>query len=308
MGLTNTQMILIKAIAEKRYSDIKQFAIACCEEDKTQKNAAFTKRYKNMMQNEPTFMELPYNIKNMVAMEDVSNFRTDRYYLSKREESLLCQIKKINNVSLKLMEMGIPYLNSILLTGESGTGKTTFGRYVAKQMELPFLYLKFSYLIDSLMGKTARNLSEIFDYVRRVQCILMLDEIDCISQNRNNIDSSAGAKEFSNVTITLLQELDKIQNDSIVIGATNIPDALDPAIRRRFSLFHEVLSPDEKEETELILQFLASTGMKYDVENIKAKVSDRYKANGAITQSAILNNVVAQIADALINEKEWITF
>ena len=148
MGMTNNQLKLIKAIAENKMTEAKQYAICCCVEDTTQKNAVFVKRYKNILENNPTMIEMPYNIKGMAQMEDVStSFREDRYYLSEREGELLKSISNMNKAGLKLMEMGIPYLNAILLYGISGTGKTTFGRYVAYKLELPFLYINCVFIM-----------------------------------------------------------------------------------------------------------------------------------------------------------------
>lgn len=305
--MTNNQLKLIKAIAENKMTEAKQYAICCCVEDTTQKNAVFVKRYKNILENNPTMIEMPYNIKGMAQMEDVStSFREDRYYLSERENELLKKISGMNKAGLKLMEMGIPYLNAILLYGSSGTGKTTFGRYVAYKLELPFLYINFSYLIDSYMGKTSQNLRNIFDFARMNKCLLMLDEIDCIAQKRKG-SSEGSTREFNNTTISLLQELDKIQNDSIIIGATNIPQALDPAVKRRFSIHHEIKTPSIEECINMMIQYLVSTGLSYDALEVKNVAKEFYSdSDTPPSQAHILNFMITKIADAVINDREEI--
>jgi ATP-dependent 26S proteasome regulatory subunit len=90
-------------------------------------------------------------------------------------------MKKVNE---RLIEIGIPYINSTLLYGESGTGKTTFGRYVAFKTGLPFCYMNFSNLVDSYMGSTSKNISKAFSYAISNPCVFMLDEVDCISIRR----------------------------------------------------------------------------------------------------------------------------
>lgn len=77
-----------------------------------------------------------------------------------------------------MSEYGIPYLNSTLISGIPGTGKTEFAKYVAYRLDLPYAYLNFSYLIDSYLGKTAQNLRKVFDYCKGQKCVLMLDEVD----------------------------------------------------------------------------------------------------------------------------------
>lgn len=307
MGMTQNQKAVIRAIAENKLSDARKYAKACCEEDKTQKNAAFVRRYKNILENEAAIMEMPFNIKGMAQMEDVSSFREKRYFLSEREAELFQSISNMNEAGLKLMELGIPYLNAILLTGESGTGKTTFGRYVAYKLGLPFLYINFSYLIDSYLGKTAQNLRNIFDFARMNKCILMLDEIDCIAQSRKGADSGSD-REFNNTTISLLQELDKIQNDSIIIGATNVPKTIDPAVKRRFALHHEVRSLKKQECPDLMRQYLDDIGMEYERDSLGDVTDMWYGDLETLPQALVLNNLITSIADAVINKREVILF
>lgn len=306
MGMTTTQLNMIRALAENKLSDAKKYAIACCAEDTTQKNEYYTKKYKTMLESSPTAMELPFNIKGTAQMEDVSiSFREDRYYLSKREEELFNKISKMNEASLKLMEMGIPYLNAILLTGVSGTGKTTFGKYVAYKLGLPFLYINFSYLIDSLMGKTSQNLRAVFDFAKANKCLLMLDEIDCIAGKRKGA-TSGSEKELNNTTISLLQELDQVRNDSIIIGATNIPEMIDPAVMRRFPIQHEVQVLSKDEITEMIIQYLSTVELSFDENDITNFVENRQAYINTDVQAVVLNYVISKIAETVIENKEYI--
>lgn len=309
MGMTANQLALVRAVAENKLSDAKKYAELCCIEDTTQKNAIYVKKYKNLLENNSTMIEMPFNIKGMAQMEDVStSFREDRYYLSGREGELFRKIASMNEAGLLLMEMGIPYLNAVLLTGLSGTGKTTFGRYVAHKLGLPFLYINFSYLIDSYLGKTAQNLRNIFDFARMNKCLLMLDEIDCIAQSRKG-SSEGTTREFNNTTISLLQELDKIQNDSIIIGATNIPNAIDPAVKRRFAIHHEVLPPEKEECIAMMNQYMESVGMAYSNSEVEEYAERQYSESelpeyAPPTQAVILNYMVTKIAQAVIEKRE----
>ena len=301
MGLTYNQLKLIQALAENKMVDAKKMAIICLKEDTTAKNKYAVQRYLNILENADNagLMEIPYQIKGMVAVENQQKFRADRYYLSEKEKSLADRIEKLNTAGLKLMEMGIPYLNAILLTGQSGTGKTTFGRYIAYKLDLPFLYINFSYLIDSYMGGTGKNIRQVFDYARLNKCLLMLDEIDAIASIRQ-AGSSGTDKERSTATITLIQELDKIQNDSIIIAATNIPQEIDPAIKRRFAIHHEFTVFNNEENLKMVLQYLDSTDLSYDKKNVEQYI----RLVEEQPQAIILNHVIEAIADAVIEEKE----
>lgn len=144
-------------------------------------------------------------------------------------------------VSQKLMELQVPYKNATLLYGPPGTGKTMFARYIAYKKGLPFCYLNFSKAVDSYMGATSRNIAKAFTYAASNPCVFLLDEVDAISCNRSKGMSDGASKEIGRVTITLMQELDRLPNDVIVLGATNRLDILDEAFISRFPVKKEML-------------------------------------------------------------------
>lgn len=299
MGLTVNQQRLIRAIAENDIRSAKKCAIACVAEDTTSKNSGFCKRYKSILESSGSNMiELPYDLKEMLSVEDVSNsFKEGRYYLSDREKTIYENIVQMQKVNQRLMEMGIPYINSTLLYGESGTGKTTFGKYVAYKTGLPFCYMNFSHLVDSYMGGTSKNISKAFTYAISNPCVFMLDEVDCISIRRSDTTSSSGSGgEMARVTITLMQELDKLPNDVIVIGATNRIDRIDEALLRRFSMKHEVKVLTEAEKTAMVEKFLKDINMSLPEEEIKAMVIKN--AN----QSMLLNDLIRTISERIAAE------
>lgn len=297
MGLTNNQQQLIRAVSENNMQLAKKCAIACVVEDATQKNAWFCKKYKQILESSGSNMiELPHDLKSILCMEDVSNsFKEGRYYLSDREKEVFESIVRMKKVNDRLMEMGIPYLNSTLLYGESGTGKTTFGRYVAYKMGLPFCYLNFSSLVDSYMGHTSKNISKAFNYAISNPCVFMLDEIDCISIRRT--DSSGGSdEEMARVTISLMQEFDRLTNDIVVIGATNRMDRIDEALLRRFSLKHEVKPLDREEKKELVCKFLDDVGMDFPFSEIMPLIEENQN------QSTLLNELIRKISQKIYDE------
>jgi len=164
MALDANMLACIRALAENKIQDAKTAAIACCVNDTTKKNEALTKRYKKLLENGNTnAIEVPVAIQGLVNMQDMSGFNEKRYYLGRQQEQLYSTIEKGVRTSLKMLEYGIPYLNSTLISGIPGTGKTEFAKYVAYRLDLPYAYLNFSYLIDSYLGKTAQNLRKVFD-------------------------------------------------------------------------------------------------------------------------------------------------
>lgn len=299
MALTDNQQRLIRAVAENDIQSAKKCAIACVAEDTTQKNHGFCKRYKSILESSGSNMiELPHDLKNILYVEDVSNsFKEGRYYLSDREKEIYENIIRMQKVNQRLMELSIPYINSTLLYGESGTGKTTFGRYIAYKTGLPFCYLNFSNLIDSYMGSTSKNISKAFSYAISNPCVFMLDEIDCISIKRADSGSSGGAGgELARITITLMQEFDKLPNDIIVIGATNRKDRIDEALLRRFSMKCEVKPLELEERIGLVRKYLNDIEMTF-VENEITDIAKEYE-----NQSKLLNELIRRISARILQE------
>ncbi|MGF7145320.1 ATP-dependent 26S proteasome regulatory subunit [Anaerotaenia torta] len=299
MGLTDNQQRLIRAIAENDIRSAKKCAVACLTEDTTQKNQWFCKRYKTIFEMTGANMyELPQDLKGLLTVEDVSlSFKEGRYFLSDREKEVFENIVRMKKVNERLVEMGIPYINSTLLYGESGTGKTTFGRYVAFKTGLPFCYMNFSHLVDSYMGGTSRNISKAFTYAISNPCVFMLDEVDCISIRREDSGTSGGSGgEMARVTITLMQEFDKLPNDVIVIGATNRIDRIDEALLRRFSVKHEVEVLDEAEKIGMVRKYLHDVNMDFPVLKI-AELVNKNK-----NQSMLLNDLIRVISEKIAEE------
>lgn len=299
MGLTDNQKQLIRAVSQNDIQAAKKCAIACVAEDTTQKNNGFCKKYKSILESSGNNMiELPYDLKGLLSVEDVSiSFQEGRYYLSERENKIYEHIVRMKKVNERLMEMGIPYINSTLLHGESGTGKTTFGKYVAYKTGLPFCYMNFSHLVDSYMGGTSKNINKAFSYAISNPCVFMLDEIDCISIRRSDTSSSSGTGgEMARVTITLMQEFDKLPNDVIVIGATNRKDRIDEALLRRFSMKHEVKVLTELEKTAMIEKYLNDINMSLSVNEIETMVSKNKN------QSMLLNDLIRTISEKIAVE------
>lgn len=86
MGMSDNMLACIRAIAENRIQDAKQYAIYCCVEDSTKKNEGKVQYYKKLLENgSDNVMEVPMNIKGLVKMIDVSDFNESRYYLGKQQ-------------------------------------------------------------------------------------------------------------------------------------------------------------------------------------------------------------------------------
>lgn len=271
MAMTQNQLAIIEAIAQNDMPKARKAARAAVAEDTSKKNAYDCKRFARLLDPtlNPDLIKLPFKVDGIIEAEHPSEtFIPERYYLSPREEKLLGHIERMRRVCDELADMRINYPNTMLLHGPSGTGKTMFGRYIACKFELPFYYLNFSRAVDSLMGKTSQNIAAAFDYIRTEPCVFMLDEIDCVSLRRQGGHGGAEG-ELNRVTITIMQELDRITGRQLIIGATNRLDVLDDAILRRFSRHHEVTMPKDPEEARSVVRaLLDDAGVEYDPDEI----------------------------------------
>lgn len=301
MGMTANQLSLVRYVAENRLQEAKKAALCCCVEDNTQKNHYAVAKYKALLQSGGMNMiELPPNISQFATMEDLSTtYLKNRYFLSDKEKNLFDIIKKMNDVSLQLMEKQIPYLNATLLYGESGVGKTAFSKYVAYNLELPYLYVNFAKMLDCYLGGTAKNLAALFNFINQQNCVVMLDEIDSLAGKRQYADGGASA-EVSRSTTCLLQLLDAVTNDHVIIAATNLIEDVDVAVKRRFPIIHKMHRLNIVENEKLIKQYLHDTGFAYDEDSIKAYALGNY------SQAEIMNHITRSIAESLIQKRETV--
>jgi SpoVK/Ycf46/Vps4 family AAA+-type ATPase len=147
----------------------------------------------------------------------------------------------------ELREMyGKSLRGGLLLYGPPGCGKTFLARAVAGELGARFFGVGLHDVLDMWLGKSEQNLHGVFETARRhTPCVLFLDEVDALGLKRSNLAHSAAR----NVVVQLLSELDSTRNDNegvFVLGATNQPWDLDPALRRpgRFDRMLLVLPPD----------------------------------------------------------------
>jgi transitional endoplasmic reticulum ATPase len=150
--------------------------------------------------------------------------------------------------------MGIRPSRGILLYGPPGTGKTLLAKAVAKESEANFIQIKGPSLLSMWVGKSEEGMRKIFERARQVApCIIFFDEIDSLAGKRG---AEVGTKVTERVLNQMLAEMDGLEdlNDVLVIGATNRPDMLDPALLRpgRFDKIFLVTAPEEEGRLKIL--------------------------------------------------------
>ncbi|MEX0932801.1 MAG: CDC48 family AAA ATPase [Candidatus Pacearchaeota archaeon] len=145
--------------------------------------------------------------------------------------------------------IGIRPSRGILLYGPPGTGKTLLAKAVAKESGANFIQVKGPSLLSMWVGKSEEGVRKIFERARQVApCVVFFDEIDSLA-GRRGLGDSGGSKVTERVLNQLLAEMDGLEDlkDILIVGATNRPDMLDPALLRpgRFDKILLVSSPEE---------------------------------------------------------------
>ena len=297
MGLNNHVKGIINAVAKNDMDGARAHAKCILAEDSSKTNAEYRARMNKLLnQKGINMLQLPPNISKNALLEDVSiTFHEDRYYLTGQMQSLYHRIMRKRAVCFEMERLGISFKNTTLLYGPPGTGKTEFGRYMAYKMGLPFLYLNFSQCIDSYMGGTAKNISGVFDFARDNECLLMLDEIDTVASNRSGSDNSGVDGERNRITISIMQEFDRLQSRTVVIAATNRIDLLDEALLNRFTIKEEVSLPSANELLHVAECFYHS---------IQREIPHDFNIYKSQTQRELANRMVERLAEDLATELE----
>lgn len=167
------------------------------------------------------------------------------------------RIREMIELPLKYPEifarLGIEAPKGVLLHGPPGTGKTLIARAVANETDAHFIHVNGPEIIHKFYGESEAKLRGIFEEAaRNAPSIIFLDEIDAIAPKREAVVGEVEKR----VVAQLLGLMDGLESRGqvIVIGATNIPNSLDPALRRpgRFDREITINIPDKNSRLEIL--------------------------------------------------------
>jgi uncharacterized protein YerC len=126
-------------------------------------------------------------------------------------------------------------LSKFLLQGPPGTGKTESVKHLAHLLDRELLAVNFDSIIDSKLGQTSKNIGMLFNEIRSFACpeklLFLFDEIDALALDRINAND---VREMGRATSSFLKEFDQLGETFIVFATTNLYDAFDKALIRRF--------------------------------------------------------------------------
>lgn len=145
---------------------------------------------------------------------------------------------------------GIKPPRGVLLHGPPGCGKTMLAGAVAGELGVPFLSISAPSVVSGTSGESEKTIRDTFDEAASIApCILFIDEIDAITPKRETAQREMERRIVAQL-LTSLDDLSWEKTDGkpvMIIGATNRPDSLDPALRRAGRFDHEIAMgvPDE---------------------------------------------------------------
>jgi transitional endoplasmic reticulum ATPase len=169
----------------------------------------------------------------------------------------LQKVREMIELPLKHPELfkrlGIDPPKGVLLHGPPGTGKTLIARAVANESGASFFSIQGPEIMSKFYGESEERLREIFEKAtKEAPSIIFIDEIDSIAPKRDEVKGEVERRVVAQL-LTLMDGMKEREN-VIVIGATNRPDAIDPALRRpgRFDREIEIGVPDREGRYEIL--------------------------------------------------------
>jgi len=156
----------------------------------------------------------------------------------------------------KFQVLGGRIPRGVMLVGPPGTGKTLLAKAIAGEANVPFFSISGSDFVEMFVGVGASRVRDLFRTAKESSpCIIFLDEIDAVGRRRTH-EIPGGGQETSQTLNAILVEMDGFETNEqvIVVGATNRPDVLDPALRRpgRFDREVVISLPDYKEREAIL--------------------------------------------------------
>ncbi|XP_072292409.1 nuclear valosin-containing protein-like isoform X2 [Eucyclogobius newberryi] len=167
-------------------------------------------------------------------------------------------------------QLGMVPPRGFLLHGPPGCGKTLLAQAVAGELGLPLLKVSAPELVSGVSGESEQKLRELFDTaVSSSPCILFIDEIDAITPKRE-VASKDMERRIVAQLLTCMDDLNSLTVTAqiLVIGATNRPDSLDPALRRAGRFDREICLgiPDESTRIRILKTLCRKLKLSEDID------------------------------------------
>lgn len=170
----------------------------------------------------------------------------------------------------KFEKFGMQPSKGVLFYGPPGCGKTLLAKAIANECQANFISIKGPELLTMWFGESESNVREVFDKARQASpCVLFFDELDSIARARGSGGGDGGGAG-DRVINQILTEIDGVgvRKNVFVIGATNRPDILDPAIMRpgRLDQLVYIPLPDRKSRIQIFKATLRKSPLSKEID------------------------------------------
>jgi len=178
------------------------------------------------------------------------------------------------NAADELAKVGLKARQRCLLSGPPGCGKTTLAHHISARLGVPMLVVQAHEIQSKYVGHSGENIGKLFRAVRRNRygLALFFDEFDALAKTRETLGGQAADNERANITIALLQEIDRF--DGLLFAATNVTKAIDAAIWRRFEMQIEIGYPGPTERFAIVKLCMAPFEVDDEVVELLAWALD----------------------------------
>jgi ribosome biogenesis ATPase len=206
---------------------------------------------------------------------------------------------------------GVEPPRGVLLHGPPGCGKTTIANALAGDLKVPFINISAPSVVSGMSGESEKKIRELFDEAKLLApCIIFFDEIDAITPKREGAQREMERR----IVAQMLTSIDELSLDKtggnpvIIIGATNRPDSLDPALRRAGRFDREICLNVPNEQSRLHILKKMTQNLKIDGEldfNVLAKATPGYVGADlkALTAAAGIS-AIKRIFSSLVKDEE----
>lgn len=207
----------------------------------------------------------------------------------------------------KYVKFGMSPSKGVLFYGPPGCGKTLLAKAIANECGANFISIKGPELLTQWFGESEANVRELFDKARAASpCILMFDEMDSIAKTRGS-GGAGGSEAGDRVINQILTEIDGVgaRKNVFVIGATNRPDILDPAVIRpgRLDQLIYIPLPDLKSRTAIFKAALRKAPLDPEID-VEVLARSTYGFSGADISEVCTTASKLAIREAILAAEE----
>lgn len=225
--------------------------------------------------------------------------RMEEVVLSDENTSLLNELLQEHHRAESLQSYGLYPADRILFCGPPGCGKTLTAEVLASELGLPLAIVRIDSVVSSLLGETAANLRQVFDFIAAIPMVVLFDEFDALAKERAD---TAEHGELKRVVNAFLQMLDAYEGKSILVAATNHERILDAAIWRRFDDVLVFESPNLEQLRRLLTIKLRGLRREFEIED--ARITSMFKGMSHADVERVLRRAAK---DMVLTGKEFLS-